>query len=37
MLIMKELDPHGVGLRKSGRLCRRQYYSKVCSETCINV
>ena len=29
MVTMKELDPYGVVLRKSRRLCRREYYSKV--------
>lgn len=29
MLIMRELDPQGVVLRKSRQFCRRVYYSKV--------
>ena len=29
MLLMKELDPHGVDLRRSRKLCRRVYYNKV--------
>ena len=30
MCLMREIDPNGVNLRKSHRLCRRIYYSKVC-------
>ena len=30
MRLMREIDPQGVDLRRSRRLCRRVYYNKVC-------
>ena len=40
MVLMRKMDPYGVDLRQSQRLCRRVYYNKACDNifivlTCI--